>query len=76
MLIEDRTLAYRLGWALLVGSAIILEILALRNKIIGDTLSETIWSLFDLSTGKFWAWVFVWFMTWFFVHIITRGRWA
>lgn len=43
---------YTIGWGLIAGFALALEILALWDKDRGDTLSEHVWKVFMIRDGR------------------------
>ena len=61
--------------AAVIGSFFALEIPAIRNKVVGDTLSERLRAWLGLNPWRKWgvagAWFFGGFMVWFLFHILT-----
>ena len=63
-------------WGVIGGAALILEIIALRRKKRGDTLSEQIWALLRKSPVVWF--VGLGFFSWLIVHFFAFGivdRW-
>ncbi|MBE1608164.1 hypothetical protein [Actinopolymorpha pittospori] len=59
----------------MIGSFLALEIPAIRNKVVGDTLSERLRAWLGLNPWRKWgvagAWSFGGFIVWFHFHILT-----
>lgn len=58
-------------WGIIGGAALVLEIVALRRKARGDTLSEQIWAL--LRTNVVVWFVRLGFFAWLIIHFFGFG---
>lgn len=58
-------------WLLVIGSFLVLEGLAIRNKARGDTLSEQVWALYGGKSAR--LFVVLGFATHIFIRMITLG---
>ena len=61
-----------IGWvALGVG----LEMYAIFDKVKGDTLSESVWTVLTIpGWGKFVAWMLTAFLLWLAAHFASKGK--
>lgn len=63
---------FTLGWGIIFGAGLVLEILALIRKDRGDTLSEHVWFLLRKGGVVFWFLALGFFM-WLIVHFFGFG---
>lgn len=61
-----------IGW---VACGVALEMYAIFDKVKGDTLSESVWTVLTIpGWGKFLAWMLTAFLLWLAAHFASKGR--
>lgn len=68
---------WTVGWLVWIGMFFAIEVPAIRNKTVGDTLSEHVWKWFgikDKPSGYKWRRLsLVTFLAWLVIHFLTGG---
>ncbi len=63
-------LAFTVFWTLWIAAFLVIEIVALRRKAPGDTLSEKVWAILRFKPAWF---VGAGFLTWLVIHFLGFG---
>jgi hypothetical protein len=73
--VEPTITTMRILWAAWIAVGVALEMYAIFDRQPGDTLSETVWSIFQIpGWGKFATWMLSAFLLWLAAHFASRGK--
>ena len=68
------TKTYLLGWLIILAQAGILETLAVRRHMKGDTFSELMWTIIHFH--PVFMYVMAGIFVWLIIHFLSGGKWA